>query len=79
MKKPVVTYVLVIYMEGVEGYTLKQEFKTSVHGDVNALALAKEVGLEYNKRGHDFVIYKETIEPVNYVISDQTKELVANE
>ncbi len=75
MKNSVVTYVLIVYMDGSKDYTLKNEFPASEYGgEVKAYELAKAVGEEYNKMGHDFVIMQETITPVHYVISEKNKE-----
>lgn len=80
MKKPVVTFVLEIYMNGANDYTLRNEFSSSQYGgEENAYLLARSVGEEYNKNGNDFVIYKETIEPVGYVLSEKTKRRLLNE
>lgn len=75
MKKSVVTYVLIVYMNDAKDYTLKNEFPASKYGgETEAYQLAKAVGEEYNKLGHDYAIMQETITPVHYVISGKNKE-----
>ena len=50
MKKSVVTYVLIVYMNDAKDYTLKNEFPASKYGgETEAYQLAKAVGEEYNK------------------------------
>ena len=74
MKKSVVTYVLMVYMNDSKDYTLKNEFPSNKYGgEAEAYKLAKAVGEEYNKLGHDYVIIQETITPVSYVISEKNK------
>jgi hypothetical protein len=75
MKNSVVTYVLMVYMDGAKDYTLKNEFPANAYGgESQAYKLAKAVGEEYNKQGHDFVIMQEVITPVHYIISEKNKE-----
>ena len=70
----VVTYVLLVYMNGEKDYALKNEFPASEYGgDEEAFTIAKSVGMEFNKQGHDYAIMKETITPVNCVLSRKNK------
>ena len=80
MEKSVVTYVLLVYMDGTTDYTLKNEFPASQYGgEENALSIAKSVGMEFNKQGHDYAIMKETITPVNYILSKRDKGVLTHE
>ena len=62
--KTITTYTLIVYMKhNKEIMTIKSKF------DESQLQVAKALGESYNKQGHDFLIVKETLEPVKYVLS----------
>lgn len=62
--KTTTTYTLIVYMKrNKEIMTIKSKF------DESQLQVAKALGESYNKRGHDVVIVKETIEPISYIIN----------
>lgn len=72
MKKPVVTFVLEIFMS--KDYSFKTIFPASEYGgEEPAYLIAKSIGDEYNRDGHDFVIYKETVEAVSFVVTGGDK------
>ena len=57
------TYTLIVYMKrNKEIMTIKSKF------DESQLQVAKALGESYNKRGHNYMIVKETVEPVKYVL-----------
>lgn len=61
--KTTTTYTLIVYMKrNKEIMTIKSKF------DESQLQVAKALGESYNKRGHNYMIVKETVEPVKYVL-----------
>ena len=69
-----IKYVLIVYMKKDGGIcTLKNEFPATPENAQRAFEMANAIGLEYNKKGHDFAIFKETIEPVKYIMSEDMK------
>lgn len=75
MRKPIVTFVLMIYIEGPNGYKLKNEYPVSDYkSEEEALCMAKLIASEYNKKGYDYAIFREVVEPIKYVLSNENLE-----
>ena len=68
--KTTTSYTLIVYMKhNKEIMTIKSKF------DESQLQMAKALGESYNRRGHDYMIVKETVEPVKFVLSKGMQDI----
>ena len=68
--KTTTSYTLIVYMKhNKEIMTIKSKF------DESQLQMAKALGESYNRRGHEYCIFKETVEPVKFVLSKGMQDI----